>query len=150
MCIFCANGSNVWCGSQKMRVLRTNDAETGAPAFILTQGFDDDAQTVTLQVKYCPWCGEKLDGKKATSEYVDKSALMMRLEERQAFLVKEWGPRDHYTRGFEEAVDKVKSIPSADVVPTSEYKALKAYMCEKVCEQDCRGCKYREDDNAAG
>lgn len=62
MCIFCENGSKVWCGRQKMKVLRSEDAKTGAPAFILTQGFDDDAQTVTLQVKYCPWCGERLGG----------------------------------------------------------------------------------------
>ncbi len=62
MCIFCVNGSNVWSGSQKMRVFRINDAETGAPAFLLTRGFDGDAPTVTLRAKYCPWCGEKLEG----------------------------------------------------------------------------------------
>lgn len=62
MCIFCESGLKVWYGSQKIKVLRINDAATGAPAFLLTHGFDDDAPTVTLQAKYCPWCGEKLDG----------------------------------------------------------------------------------------
>lgn len=42
------------------------------------------------------------------TEYIDKQALLANLEERQAYLVKEWGPRDHYTRGFEEAVDRLR------------------------------------------
>ena len=47
---------------------------------------------------------------------IDADALMAELEERQAFLVKEYGCRDHYTRGFVEAVDKVSDAPTVDAV----------------------------------
>lgn len=50
-------------------------------------------------------------------EYIDRQSLLANLEERQAFLVKEWGYRDHYTRGFEDAVARVHDAPAADVSP---------------------------------
>ena len=60
---------------------------------------------------------------------IDRDSLMAQLEDRQAFLVKEWGYRDHYTRGFEEAVDKVEDQPTVDAVEVVR----------------CRDCKHREE-----
>ena len=60
---------------------------------------------------------------------IDRDALMAQLEDRQAFLVKEWGYRDHYTRGFEEAVDKVGNAPAVDAVEVVR----------------CKDCKHREE-----
>ena len=53
---------------------------------------------------------------------IDANALMAQLEDRQAVLVKEWGYRDHYTRGFEEAADKVGNAPSVDAVEVVRCK----------------------------
>ena len=58
---------------------------------------------------------------------IDANALMAQLEDRQAVLVKEWGYRDHYTRGFEEAADKVGNAPSVDAVEVVRCKDCKHY-----------------------
>ena len=84
---------------------------------------------------------------------IDADALMAQLEDRKAFLVKEWGYRDHYARGFDEAVDTVDNAPTVDAVEVvhgrweDEYGGAFAnprYRCS-VCkekatyrhEQDC-------------
>ena len=56
---------------------------------------------------------------------IDRDSLMAQLEDRQAFLVKEWGYRDHYTRGFEEAVDKVGNAPVVDAVEVVRCEVCK-------------------------
>jgi hypothetical protein len=69
---------------------------------------------------------------------IDANALMAQLEERQAFLVKEWGYRDHYARGFEEAVDKVYDATTVDAVEIPDCK-----MCEfnyTLNWHQCEGC----------
>lgn len=53
------------------------------------------------------------------AEYFEKDGLLLRLEDRQAALVNGWGPRDHYTRGFKEAVDMVRDHPAADAEPVA-------------------------------
>ena len=51
------------------------------------------------------------------SEYIERGALLALLEERRDFLFKENGDYDHYSNGFDEAVDKVENFPvAADVV----------------------------------
>jgi hypothetical protein len=50
-------------------------------------------------------------------EYIEREALMALLEERRAYLFKENGDYDHYSNGFDEAVDKVENFPAADVAP---------------------------------
>ena len=47
---------------------------------------------------------------------IDRDSLMAQLEDRKAFLVKEWGYRDHYARGFDEAVETVDNAPIVDTV----------------------------------
>lgn len=48
-------------------VSRFNNAKTDAPTFILVQENESGVQGVTIQVKYCPWCGERLDGRENDS-----------------------------------------------------------------------------------
>ena len=60
MCLACKNLSKVWDGSQRLMVSRFNSVRTNTPTFILVQENEAGAQSVTIEVKYCPWCGEKL------------------------------------------------------------------------------------------
>lgn len=60
MCSACKNLSKIWDGSQRLMVSRFNNVRTNAQTFILVQENGDGAQSVTIEVKYCPWCGEKL------------------------------------------------------------------------------------------
>ena len=48
------------------------------------------------------------------SDLISRSALLRDMEERQAFLVKEYGYRDHYTSGYAEAVERVFAAPTID------------------------------------
>ena len=50
-------------------------------------------------------------------EYIERNTLIMKLENRRAYLVKEYGYRDHYVRGYDECVDTVKNSPTTDVSP---------------------------------
>lgn len=62
MCEVCKPLSKVWDGSQRLLVSRFNNAKTGAPTLILVQENDEGvAQSVTIPVNFCPWCGEKLE-----------------------------------------------------------------------------------------
>lgn len=68
------------------------------------------------------------------AEYIEREALLEQLEERQAFLLNEYGYHDYYTRGFEEAVDKVQDFQAADVAPVRHgrwevYLGGKELMC---------------------
>ena len=50
-------------------------------------------------------------------EYIKRADVLALLEERREFLFKENGDYDHYSNGFDEAVDKVENFPiAADVV----------------------------------
>lgn len=62
MCDACKNLSKVWDASQRLLVSRITNAKTGAPTFLLVQKSESGADGVTIQVNYCPWCGEKLTG----------------------------------------------------------------------------------------
>ena len=76
---------------------------------------------------------------------IDCDSLMAQLEDRQAFLVKEWGYRDHYTRGFEEAVDKVGNAPAVDAVEVVRCKDCKYH---NYCEAEDLLVKFDCNENA--
>lgn len=61
MCNACQELSKVWDASQQLMVVRFTNRNTGHPTFLLVQG-NTDPQSVTIAVKYCPWCGERLIG----------------------------------------------------------------------------------------
>lgn len=60
MCDACRELSKVWDASQKLLVTRFNNAKTGVPTFILVQDNGTGANSVLVEVCYCPWCGENL------------------------------------------------------------------------------------------
>lgn len=80
---------------------------------------------------------------------IDADALMIQLENRQAVLVKEWGYRDHYTRGFDEAVDKVGNAPSVDAVEVVRCKDCEHYIkSEENIGGHCREhCMWTNTDD---
>ena len=52
------------------------------------------------------------------SEYIEREALEVALNHRLSFLMAENSEYDHYTNGYDEAVDTVENFPSAaDVAP---------------------------------
>lgn len=61
MCDACKNLSKVWDASQELLVTRFTNHKTRNPTFILVQG-NDNPQAVTIAVRFCPWCGERLTG----------------------------------------------------------------------------------------
>ena len=54
---------------------------------------------------------------RAMAEYIEREALLAKLEERRDFLFKENGDYDHYTNGFDEAVCRVEDFPTVEVEP---------------------------------
>ena len=52
------------------------------------------------------------------AEYIEREALEVALNHRLSFLMAENSEYDHYTSGYDEAVDTVENFPSAaDVAP---------------------------------
>lgn len=61
MCDACKNLSKVFDASQELMVTRFTNQKTGNPTFLFVQG-NDNPQSVTIAVRFCPWCGERLPG----------------------------------------------------------------------------------------
>lgn len=61
---------------------------------------------------------------------IDGNALLIKMQERQAALVNNWGPRDHYLRGFEEAVDMLmeQTILDAETVVRCKNCSFSHYL----------------------
>lgn len=60
MCDACRKLSKIWDASQKLLATRFDNAKTGAPTFILVQDNGAGGNAVSVEVRYCPWCGENL------------------------------------------------------------------------------------------
>lgn len=58
-------------------------------------------------------------------EYIEREALLTQLNERLNYLREENGDYDHYTDGYEEAIDKVDDFPAADVVSRELFEQVK-------------------------
>jgi hypothetical protein len=89
---------------------------------------------------------ERWRGMATEKRLIDANALMAQLEERQAFLVKEYGHRDHYTSGFVEATDKVEQAPTVDAVEVVHGRWImyldgdsivpdRFYRCSECCDR---------------
>lgn len=68
MCSACKNCGKVFDPFQRLLTGFWFDAANDDPMFLLVQG-DENPQSVTIRVTFCPWCGEKLTERK------DKHAL---------------------------------------------------------------------------
>ena len=63
-CDACKELSKVWDASQQLITAKFTNKKTGHPTFILVQENDkeEEPQSVTIAVNYCPWCGRYLRG----------------------------------------------------------------------------------------
>lgn len=61
MCDACKELSKVWDASQKLMTAKFTNRKNGHPTFLLVQG-NNEPQSVTIAVNYCPWCGRYLRG----------------------------------------------------------------------------------------
>jgi hypothetical protein len=61
-------------------------------------------------------------------EYIERDALLKRMEERLAALRREYGDYDHYTDGFEEGCVAVEDATAADVVEVVRCKDCEAWQ----------------------
>lgn len=60
-CDACKELSKVYDGSQQLITTKFTNKKTGHPTFLLVQG-NNEPQSVTIAVNYCPWCGRYLRG----------------------------------------------------------------------------------------
>ncbi len=75
-------------------------------------------------------------------EYIERGALEEKLNRRLEQLRKEYGNYDHYTDGFDEAVDIVEAEPTAaDVVEVVRCEKCKFYEIVEYWHPDCNGTK---------
>lgn len=66
---------------------------------------------------------------------IDGDALEKKLNERYDYLLKENGPYDHFTDGYEEAVSAVEDFPTVDAEVVVRCKGCKHYdmgVCLKI------------------
>ena len=70
------------------------------------------------------------------AKYINREALEVELNHRLSFLMAENSEYDHYTSGYDEAVDTVETFPSAvDVAPVVWCKDCTHYgmgVCLKI------------------
>ena len=62
------------------------------------------------------------------AEYIDREALLKRMETRLNQLRGDYGDFDHYTNGFDEGLVAVEDAPTADVVDVVRCKDCKHLM----------------------
>lgn len=77
-------------------------------------------------------------------EYIEREALEVALNRRLCFLMTENSEYDHYTSGYDEAVDTVENFPSAtDVAPVRHgrwiHEETKGGFHGWVCSRCGRG-----------
>lgn len=70
-----------------------------------------------------------------SNKLIDANTVLAQLEDRQGYLVKEWGYKDHYTRGFEEAVSIVRNSPGVSSAGFENVYSKK-YVIETI--KECR------------
>ena len=88
------------------------------------------------------------------AEYIEREALLNRMEKRLASLRKDYGDYDHYTDGFEEGCVAVEDADAADVLEVVRCKDCKHWDCyggEDSHKGDCNelvgldSCMYEDD-----
>ena len=86
-----------------------------------------------------------------SKEYIDREWLEKRMNKRLEYLRKKYGHYDHYTDGYDEAVDAVEDAPAADVVPVVRCKDCKhsrpinkTRPPEKYFKDDCVVCECED------
>lgn len=78
------------------------------------------------------------------AKYIDKDALLNKMQERHEDLARDYGDYDNYVMGFGDAIELLENAPAADV---QEVKHAKWVLSEKlyrvlVCSNCHRGFCY--------
>lgn len=73
-------------------------------------------------------------------EYIEREALEKDFNSRLNDLVAEYGRYDPYTRGFDEAVDRLEDAPAADVVEVRHAKWVSSKQYNG--NPECSACFY--------
>ena len=82
------------------------------------------------------------------SEYIEREALIERMETRLKSLRADYGDYDHYTDGFEEGLVAVEDADTADVVEVvrcRECECLKFSDCYAECSKGYMGIVSPDD-----
>lgn len=79
------------------------------------------------------------------AEYIEREALEVALNHRLSFLMAENSEYDHYTSGYDEAVDTVENFPSAaDVAPVvhGRWKQCFEDWRQQIEGDKCSACGF--------
>ena len=71
------------------------------------------------------------------AEYIEREALETVLNHRLDFLMAENGEYDHYTNGYDEAVDTVENFQDADVAPVRHGHWIEYQTPHIICCSYC-------------
>ena len=82
------------------------------------------------------------------ARYIDADALAEQMLNRYKALVNEYGDYDHYTTGYDDAIDEIESFPAADVAPNREvareiFAEIKKAIREEALDY-CNGFEKTE------
>lgn len=84
------------------------------------------------------------------TEYIEREALEIALNHRLSFLIAENSEYDHYTSGYEEAVDTVEDFPSAaDVAPVVHGRWIEKEAPAARRYFECSNCGAHENKHTA-
>lgn len=84
------------------------------------------------------------------AEYIEREALEVALNHRLSFLMAENSEYDHYTSGYDEAVDTVENFPSAaDVAPVVHGRWIEKSAPARKIYFECSHCGAQENKHTA-
>lgn len=75
------------------------------------------------------------------SKYIDKDALLEKMQDRYEDLAKDYGDYDNYVMGFHDAIELLENAPTADV---QEVKHANWVHYGEYCQ--CSNCEHVSDD----
>lgn len=80
------------------------------------------------------------------SRYIDKDALLNKLQERHENLSKDYGDYDNYVTGFGDAIELLENAPAADVQEVKYAKDLQSERAFSSWTFECSRCHFFDDD----
>lgn len=78
------------------------------------------------------------------SDLISREALLKRMNRRLDILRKEYGLYDHYTDGYDEAIDHVMDFPAADAEPVRHGRWMFEFALDNSNFYRCSECNRQE------
>lgn len=79
-------------------------------------------------------------------KYIDKDALLNKMQERHEDLARDYGDYDNYVTGFGDAIEFLENAPAADVQEVKHAKDLMATEPYGRGSFMCSNCHFYDDD----